>query len=75
MEMLEMELIKKLQNTQAIQKEAYSDLEKALSQPSAMMGSYGLKNMMPATKLANGRAGAQEEVSHWVYAAAAASHL
>ena len=31
MEMLEMELIKKLQNTQAIQKEAYSELEKALS--------------------------------------------
>ena len=37
MEMLEMELIKKLQNTQAIQKEAYSELEKALSQPSATM--------------------------------------
>lgn len=31
MEMLEMELIKKLQNTQAIQKDAYSELEKALS--------------------------------------------
>ena len=31
MEMLEMELIKKLQSTQAIQKEAYSELEKALS--------------------------------------------
>jgi hypothetical protein len=31
MEMLEMELIKKLQNTQAIQKEAYAELEKALS--------------------------------------------
>lgn len=31
MELLEMELIKKLQNTQAIQKEAYSELEKALS--------------------------------------------
>lgn len=30
MEMLEMELIKKLQNTQAIQKEAYAELEKAL---------------------------------------------
>ena len=37
MEMLEMELIKKLQNTQAIQKEAYAELEKALSQPSATM--------------------------------------
>ena len=32
MEMLEMELIKKLQNTQAIQKEAYAELESALSQ-------------------------------------------
>ena len=31
MEMLEMELIRKLQSTQAIQKEAYSELEKALS--------------------------------------------
>ncbi len=31
MEMLEVELIKKLQNTQAIQKEAYAELEKALS--------------------------------------------
>ena len=30
MEMLEMELIKKLQNTQAIQKQAYSELENAL---------------------------------------------
>lgn len=30
MEMLEMELIKNLQNTQGIQKNAYSDLEKAL---------------------------------------------
>lgn len=31
LEMLEMELIKKLQNTQAIQKQAYSDLESALA--------------------------------------------
>ena len=30
MELLEMELIKKLQNTQAIQKEAYAELEEAL---------------------------------------------
>ncbi len=30
MEMLEMELIKKLQHTQAIQKQAYSELEDAL---------------------------------------------
>jgi hypothetical protein len=47
MEMLEMELIKKLQNTQAIQKEAYAELEKALSQPSKMIGSYLMKNVLP----------------------------
>lgn len=35
MERIEMELIKKLQNTQAIQKEAYQELEKALKEPSA----------------------------------------
>ena len=35
MEMLEMELIKKLQNTQAIQKQAYAELENALSKPTA----------------------------------------
>jgi hypothetical protein len=34
MEILEMELIKKLQNTQAIQKQAYGDLENALAKPS-----------------------------------------
>ena len=34
MEMLEMELIKKLQNTQAIQKQAYAELENALAKPS-----------------------------------------
>ena len=44
MEMLEMELIKKLQNTQAIQKEAYAELEKALSAPQKMLGSYVMKN-------------------------------
>ena len=31
MEMLEMELIKKLQNTQAIQKQAYAELEDAIN--------------------------------------------
>lgn len=48
MELLEMELIKKLQNTQAIQKEAYAELERALSQPSKMggSGSYMMKNML-----------------------------
>lgn len=40
MELLEMELIKKLQNTQAIQKEAYAELEKALSQPAKLAGGY-----------------------------------
>lgn len=43
MEKLEMELIKRLQNTQAIQKEAYLELEKALSQPSAMLNVNALK--------------------------------
>ena len=36
MEMLEMELIKKLQNTQAIQKQAYTELEEAINQRPAM---------------------------------------
>ena len=44
MEKLEMELIKKLQNTQAIQKEAYQELEKALKEPSAMMLPNAQKN-------------------------------
>jgi hypothetical protein len=44
MEMLEMELIKKLQNTQAIQQEAYAELEKALSAPQKMLRSYVMKN-------------------------------
>lgn len=39
LEMLEMELIKKLQNTQAIQKQAYGELENALAKPSAVVGS------------------------------------
>ena len=41
MEMLEMELIKKLQNTQAIQKQAYAELENALQKggPSYTAGS------------------------------------
>lgn len=44
MEKLEMELIKKLQNTQAVQKEAYQELERALKEPSAMMAPYGGKS-------------------------------
>ena len=43
MEKLEMELIKRLQNTQAIEKEAYMDLEKALSQPSAILNTQALR--------------------------------
>lgn len=39
MEMLEMELIKKLQNTQAIQKQAYVELEEAINtRPVLTMG-------------------------------------
>lgn len=41
MEKLEMELIKKLQNTQAVQKDAYQELERALKEPSAMMAPFG----------------------------------
>ena len=40
MERLEMELINKLNNTVALQKQAYEDLEKALGQPSTTMDSY-----------------------------------
>ena len=43
MEKLEMELIKRLQNTQAIQKEAYLELEKALGQPSAMLNTNAFR--------------------------------
>ena len=50
MELLEMELIKKLQNTQAIQKEAYGELEKALSQPTKMVGSFLMRNPLPNAK-------------------------
>lgn len=50
MEKLEMELIKKLQNTQAIQKEAYQELEKALKEPSAMMAPYGKQGGVPPAK-------------------------
>jgi hypothetical protein len=41
MEVLEMELIKKLQNTQAIQKQAYSELEEAISRRPVMSLSGG----------------------------------
>jgi hypothetical protein len=36
MELIEMELIKKLQNTQAVQKQAFSDLEQAIQQRAQM---------------------------------------
>ena len=50
MEKLEMELIRKLQNTQAIQKQAYQELEVALKEPSALMAPYGRipNGMMPS---------------------------
>jgi hypothetical protein len=41
MEMIEMELIKKLQNTQNIQKNAYKELENALAQPSVFLQNKG----------------------------------
>lgn len=44
MEKLEMELIKKLQNTQAIQKDAYQELERALKEPSAMLSNVMATN-------------------------------
>ena len=50
MEKLEMELIKRLQNTQAIQKEAYLELEKALSQPTPMLNASALKNNLNQQK-------------------------
>ena len=50
MEKLEMELIKKLQNTQAIQKDAYHELEKALKEPSAMMAPYGKSGGIPPAR-------------------------
>ena len=56
MEMLEMELIKKLQNTQAIQKQAYSDLEEAL-QSKGMPGgntSYTTGGMVAYGKIGGG---------------------
>jgi hypothetical protein len=55
MEMLEMELIKKLQNTQAIQKQAYSELENALQQ-NKTGGGGGL--------MAYGKVGASGSVSN-----------
>ena len=52
MEKLEMELIRKLQNTQAIQKQAYQELEVALKEPSPLMAPYGRaaapQGMMPS---------------------------
>ena len=41
MELLEMELIKKLQNTQAIQKQAYTELERALKPAESVIEEEG----------------------------------
>ena len=51
MEKLEAELIRKLQNTQAIQKEAYQELEKALKEPSAMMAPYVKQGGVPPARV------------------------
>lgn len=45
MEMLEMELIKNLQNTQAIQKQAYSDLENVLQKPTKYLDQHEKKKI------------------------------
>lgn len=47
MEMIEMELIKKLQNTQNIQKNAYKELENALAQPSVFLHTKNSKSKNP----------------------------
>jgi len=43
MEILEMELIKKLQNTQAIQKQAYKEMEEAINRRPVMSINGGLQ--------------------------------
>ena len=53
MEMLEMELIKKLQNTQAIQKQAYAELENALSKQGGASYTSG-GGMHPFGKISGG---------------------
>ncbi len=51
MEILEMELIKKLQNTQAIQKQAYMELETAIQQRSnAGLGEMSQAGNAPGDK-------------------------
>lgn len=62
MEKLEMELIKRLQNTQAIQKEAYLELEKALSQPSAMLNPNALKQNLNLSDNNKVRSGSQQKI-------------
>lgn len=55
MEMLEMELIKKLQNTQAIQKQAYAELETALQNKGNIQYNTGGAGLMAYGKIsANG---------------------
>jgi hypothetical protein len=55
MEMLEMELIKKLQNTQAIQKQAYAELENALSKQGPYTSGGGPGGMHPFGKQGGGQ--------------------
>jgi hypothetical protein len=62
MEMLEMELIKKLQNTQAIQKQAYAELENALSKGPTISyttgaGGFGKIGAAPARGLSGENVG------------------
>lgn len=50
MERLEMELIKKLQNTQAIQKDAYQELQRILNEPTVVMAPPHLLGFVPRAK-------------------------
>ena len=74
MELLEMELIKKLQNTQAIQKQAYMELEAAIQQKgggghegssSALYGGPGSNGHGSNSNInnMNGGAGAQDGIA------------
>ena len=54
MEMLEMELIKKLQTTQAIQKQAYMELESAIQQKGGDRSTIGGAAMKTAEEPASG---------------------
>jgi hypothetical protein len=47
MERIEMELIKKLQNTQAMQKDAYLELQRILNEPTVVMQPPHLLGFQP----------------------------